>query len=90
MPERRIEIRGGKNVRLFSPQAITGSSDAVIYFRVARPIEKRCRVFADHGLFEQKHRYVRPGEMNEIRLAEADLRALPETVTTITIDAEEA
>ena len=90
MPERRIEIRGGKNVRLFSPQAITGSSDAVIYFRVARPIEKRCRVFADHGLFEQKHRYVRPGEMNEIRLAGADLRALPETVTTITIDAEEA
>jgi hypothetical protein len=56
---------------------------------VTHPIEKRCRVFAEHGLFEQKHRYVRPGEMNEVHLKGAALQALSESVTEITIDAEE-
>ena len=87
--ERRIAIKGGKNVRLFSPQYITGCCDATVYFRVTHPIEKRCRVFAEHGLFEQKHRYVRPGEMNEVHLKGAALQALSESVTEITIDAEE-
>ena len=87
-PKRHFDIKGGRNVRLFSPQHISGE-DVTVYFRVLRPIEKRCRVFADRGLFEQRHRYVRPGEMNEIHLKGADLRALPEAVTTITIDAEE-
>lgn len=88
-PKRHFSVQGGRNVRLFSPQHLSGSDDVTVYFRVLRPIERRCRVFADHGLFEQKHRYVRPGEMNEIHLKGAALRALPESVTTITIDAEE-
>lgn len=89
-PLRRIDIRGGANVRLFSPQYVTAGEDVTVYFRVLRPIESRCRVFADQGLFERKHRYVRPGEMNEIRLKAEALQALPRSVTTITIDAEEA
>ncbi len=66
-----------------------GSGDVTVYFRVLRPIEKRCRIFAEPGLFERRQRYVRPGEMNEIHLKGAALQALPETVTTITLDAEE-
>lgn len=88
-PVRKIEVRGGRNVRLFSPQNIVGSGDVTVYFRVLRPIEKRCRIFAEPGLFERRQRYVRPGEMNEIHLKGAALQALPEIVTTITLDAEE-
>ncbi len=91
LPEQKRAIRvcGGDQVRLLSPQVITGSEDATIYFRVGRPIEKACRVFADHGLYEKKMRYVRPGEMNEIHLSAEAVRALPEEVSEITIDAEE-
>jgi len=88
-PARRLAIRGGKNVRLFSPHYVTGGADATVYFRVTRPIEKRCRVFADHGLYERRERYARPGEMNEVRLAREALAALPDDVTEIVVDAEE-
>ena len=89
-PRRRIDIRGSSIVRLFSPQFITGEGDVTVYFRVARPIERHCRVVAEHGLFSQTRRYVRPGEMNEIHLTRDDLRRLPESVTSVTIDVVEA
>lgn len=86
---RALSVKGGSQVRLLSPQVISGAEDVTVYFRVSQPIEKTCRVFADHGLFEKRHRYVRPGEMNEIHLKAEDIRALPGDVTEITIDAEE-
>ncbi|MFA7621798.1 MAG: FAD-dependent oxidoreductase [Aminobacteriaceae bacterium] len=89
-PVRRIEIAGGANVRLFSPHYITGGTDATIYFRVNRPIEGRCRVFASHGLYERRERYARPGEMNEVRLKKDALAALPDGATRIVVDVEEA
>jgi len=87
--ERRFEIKGGKAVRLFSPQEITDDGDATVFFRVVRPFEGRCRAFADHGLFSQTHRYARPGEMNEVHLSARDLRSLDPGVTAITVDVEE-
>ena len=86
---RRFEIKGGKAVRLFSPQWITDGGDATVFFRVVRPFECRCKVFADHGLFAQTHRYARPGEMNEVHLSARDLRSLDPGVTSLTVDVEE-
>lgn len=86
---RQLKVKGGRHVRLLSPQVISGAEDTTIYFRVRQPIEKACRVFADHDLYEKRHRYVRPGEMNEIHLKAEKIRALPESAAEITIDAEE-
>ena len=82
-----IPVRGGENVRLFSPQYVLGTSDVTIYLRVARPFEHPCRVFAEPDLYSQKLRYARPGEMNEVHLKAERLRGLPKR-TEIVVDVE--
>ena len=75
---RRIPVKGGENVRLYSPQYVTGETDAVIFMRVTHPIEHACRVFAEPGLYSQRLRYARPGEMNEVKIKAEQIRDLPE------------
>ena len=75
---RRIPVKGGENVRLYSPQYVTGETDAVIFMRVTHPIEQACRVFAEPGLYSQRLRYARPGEMNEVKIKAEQIRNLPE------------
>ena len=82
---KRIPVKGGENVRLYSPQFVTGESDTIIYMRVTHPIEGACKVIAEPGLYTQKLRYARPGEMNEVRLKAADIKAKPD-LKEITID----
>ncbi|MBR2208784.1 MAG: FAD-dependent oxidoreductase [Synergistaceae bacterium] len=82
---RRIPVKGGENVRLYSPQFVTGESDTIIYMRVTHPIEGACKVVAEPGLYTQKLRYARPGEMNEARIKAADIKAKPD-LKEITID----
>ena len=75
---RRIPVKGGENVRLYSPQYVTGETDAVIFMRVTHPIEQACRVFAEPGLYSQRLRYARPGEMNEVKIKAEQIRDLPD------------
>lgn len=84
-----IPIKGGENVRLYSPQYVTGKTDATIFMRVTHPVEQACRVFAvaDNGteLYSQRLRYARPGEMNEVRIKSAKLNEAG-NVSAITVD----
>ena len=82
---KKIPVKGGENVRLYSPQFITGESDTIIYMRVTHPIEGACKVVAEPGLYTQKLRYARPGEMNEARIKAADIQTKPD-LKEITID----
>ena len=82
---RRIPVKGGENVRLYSPQFVTGEDDTIIYMRVTHPIEQACKVIAEPGLYTQRLRYARPGEMNEVRLKAADIKAKPD-LKEITVD----
>ncbi len=75
---RRIPVKGGENVRLYSPQYVTGETDATIFMRVTHPIEQACRVFAEPGLYSQRLRYARPGEMNEVKIKAEQIRSLPD------------
>lgn len=86
--ERKIKVSGGDNVRLYSPQWLSGQSDATIYMRVAQPIEKRCKVVVEPGLYEKRLRYARPGEMNEAYVKLQDLQALGD-VDEIIVDIKE-
>ena len=85
----RIPVNGGENVRLYSPQYVTGETDATIFMRVTHPVECACRVFAvtDNGteLYSQRLRYARPGEMNEVKIKSAKLKEAG-AVNGITID----
>ena len=85
----KIPVKGGENVRLYSPQIVTGAADSTIFMRVTHPIEEACRVFAvtDNGteLYSQRLRYARPGEMNEVRISAGKLREAGK-VSGITID----
>ncbi|MBQ6971971.1 MAG: FAD-dependent oxidoreductase [Synergistaceae bacterium] len=85
----RIPVKGGENVRLYSPQFVTGEADSTIFMRVTHPVETACRVFAvtDDGteLYSQRLRYARPGEMNEVRIKTEKLREAG-NVSSITID----
>ena len=72
---KKIPVKGGENVRLYSPQFVTGESDTIIYMRVTHPIEGACKVVAEPGLFTQRLRYARPGEMNEVRLKAEQIQA---------------
>ena len=68
---KRIPVKGGENVRLFSPQYVTGTTDTTIFMRVTHPVEQPCKVSAQSGdsvLYSQRLRYARPGEMNEVRI----------------------
>ena len=84
-----IPVKGGENVRLYSPQYVTGQTDATIFMRVTHPVEQACRVFAvaDNGteLYSQRLRYARPGEMNEVRIKSAKLSEAG-NVSAITVD----
>ena len=82
---RRIPVKGGENVRLYSPQFVTGETDTIIYMRVTHPIEQACKVIAEPGLYTQRLRYARPGEMNEVRIKASDIQAKPD-LKEITID----
>ncbi len=82
---KKIPVKGGENVRLYSPQFITGESDTIIYMRVTHPIEGPCKVTAEPGLYTQKLRYARPGEMNEVRLKADVIKSKPD-LKEITID----
>lgn len=73
---RAIPVRGGENVRLFLPQCVTGETDVRIYMRVTHPIEGACQVTAEPGLFSQRLRYARPGEMCEAHIAAQRVRAV--------------
>ena len=72
---KRIPVRGGENVRLFSPQFVTGETDTTIFMRVTHPIEQACKVFAEPGLYSQRLRYARPGEMNEVKIKAEQVKA---------------
>ena len=72
---KRIPVKGGNNVRLYSPQFVTGENDTIIYMRVTHPIEGACKVVAEPGLYTQRLRYARPGEMNEVRLKAEQIKA---------------
>ena len=82
---KKIPVKGGQNVKLFSPQFMTGENDAIIYMRVTHPIEGACRVTAEPGLYTQRLRYARPGEMNEARIKAGAIKANPD-LKEITID----
>jgi len=82
---KRIPVKGGENVRLYSPQFVTGESDTIIYMRVTHPIEGACKVVAEPGIFTQKLRYARPGEMNEARIKADVIKSKPD-LKEITID----
>ena len=75
---KRIPVKGGENVRLFSPQFVTGETDTTIFMRVTHPIEQACKVFASHDLYSQRLRYARPGEMNEVKIKAEQIKALPD------------
>ncbi|MBQ3403147.1 MAG: FAD-dependent oxidoreductase [Synergistaceae bacterium] len=82
---RRIPVKGGENVRLYSPQFVTGETDTTIFMRVTHPIEQPCKVFAEPGLYSQRLRYARPGEMNEVKIKAEQVKALPD-LNEIVID----
>ena len=84
---KRIPVKVGENVRLFSPQFVTGESDTIIYMRVTHPIEGACKVIAEPGLYTQKLRYARPGEMNEVRIKASAIEANPD-IKEITVDVQ--
>ena len=75
---KRIPVKGGENVRLFSPQFVTGETDTTIFMRVTHPIEQACKVFASNDLYSQRLRYARPGEMNEVKIKAEQIKALPD------------
>lgn len=86
--DRSFTIEAGSNVRIISPDRLTGAEDVTVFLRVAEPVEGRCRLTAEHGIFSQVLRYARPGEMNEVKVSAAKLNALPQDVTSIKIGIE--
>jgi hypothetical protein len=86
---REFEVRAGNNVRIVSPQILTGADDATVYIRAGEPVEGKCRLYADPGIFSQNLRYARPGEMNELRISAEKLRSLSPDISVITIGLED-
>ena len=85
---KRVPVKGGENVRLYSPQYVTGETDTTIFMRVTHPIEQACRVFASYDggeLYSQRLRYARPGEMNEVKIKAEQIRNAGD-IGGITID----
>ncbi len=85
---RTFRVETEPNVRLISPQTLSGSCDATLFLRVTEPVEGRCRLYAEPGVFSQTLRYARPGEMNEVRVSAEKLSALPSDVTAIRVGLE--
>ncbi|MDR1379763.1 MAG: NAD(P)/FAD-dependent oxidoreductase [Synergistaceae bacterium] len=86
--KREFKIVPENNVRVVSPQTLTGEDDVTVYLRVGSPVESKCRLYAEPGLFSQRLRYARPGEMNEIKLSASQLKSLASDVTRITVGLE--
>ena len=85
---KKIPVKGGENVRLYSPQFVTGEADTIIYMRVTHPIEQACKVVAiSNGkeLYSQRLRYARPGEMNEAKIKADQIKAVGD-ISEIIVD----
>ncbi len=87
-PARKFAVETDGRIRVISPQFLHGAEDTTLFLRVAEPVEGRCRISAEPGLFSQTLRYARPGEMNEVRIAAEKLNALPADVTKIRVGLE--
>jgi hypothetical protein len=85
---RSLKLVPGNNVRILSPQVLTAETDVTIYLRVGEPVEGKCRLFAEPGVFSKNLRYARPGEMNEVKVSAEKLAALHPDVTSITVGLE--
>ncbi|MDR1650493.1 MAG: NAD(P)/FAD-dependent oxidoreductase [Synergistaceae bacterium] len=87
--KRELRVVPGNNIRVISPQILTGGDDVTIYLRVGVPVEGPCRLYAEPGIFSRNLRYARPGEMNEIKVKAEAISSLPPDVTEITVGVEE-
>lgn len=87
-PGRCFTVETDDKIRVISPQILCGAEDTTLFLRVAEPVEGRCRIFAEPGLFTQTLRYARPGEMNEVRVSAEKLNALPADVTAVKVGLE--
>jgi NADPH-dependent 2,4-dienoyl-CoA reductase/sulfur reductase-like enzyme len=85
---REFAIETTPNIRVISPQKLCGERDTTVFLRVAEPIEGRCRLYAEPGIFSQTLRYARPGEMNEVKIAAEKLKALPDAEVCVKIGLE--
>ncbi|MDR3281338.1 MAG: FAD-dependent oxidoreductase [Synergistaceae bacterium] len=85
---REFDVIAGNNIRVISPQKLTGGDDVTVYLRVGAPVEGKCRLYAEPGICSHILRYARPGEMNEVKLEASALNALPPGVKSITIGLE--
>jgi hypothetical protein len=86
--KRQFAVETSPDIRLISPQKLSGGQDVTLFLRVASPIEGRCRLYAEPGLFSQTLRYARPGEMNEVKISAQKLNELAEDVKSIKIGLE--
>jgi hypothetical protein len=85
---REFTIEAAPSIRVISPQKLSGRQDVTIFLRVAEPVEGKCRLYAEPGLFSQTLRYARPGGMNEVKLSAEKLNALPFDVKSVKIGLE--
>ncbi|GHV27729.1 pyridine nucleotide-disulfide oxidoreductase [Synergistales bacterium] len=85
---REFRIETDSRIRIISPQKLTGGQDVTLYLRVGEPVEGKCELYAEHGLFSKTLRYARPGEMNEITLSAEKLQRLPADIKSIKIGLE--
>ncbi|MDR3255779.1 MAG: FAD-dependent oxidoreductase [Synergistaceae bacterium] len=85
---RDFQVETSPEIRVISPQKLSGGEDVTLFLRVAQPVEGRCRLYADPGIYSQNLRYARPGEMNEVKVSAEKLRALPSDVNSIKIGLE--
>ncbi|MDR3321669.1 MAG: FAD-dependent oxidoreductase [Synergistaceae bacterium] len=88
MGPRQFSVDASPEIRVISPQKLSGAQDVTLFLRVAEPVEGRCRLYAEPGISSQTLRYARPGEMNEIKVSGEKLRALPPDVNSIKIGLE--
>jgi len=88
MGPRQFSVDASPEIRVISPQKLSGAQDVTLFLRVAEPVQGRCRLYAEPGISSQTLRYARPGEMNEIKVSGEKLRALPPDVNSIKIGLE--
>lgn len=82
---REFAIETAPNIRVVSPRKLSGVRDTTVFVRAAEPIEGRCKLYAEPGIFSQTLRYARPGEMNEVKISAQKLQALPDDVKSVKI-----
>jgi NAD(P)H-nitrite reductase large subunit len=86
--EREFRITAGENIRVLSPQKVSGADDVTVYLRAGEPVESKCRIRTTPELFSKNLRYARPGEMNELVFSAEKLKTLDAGVKEITIGLE--